>query len=777
MKEIELLAPVGKLENALAAIENGANAIFVGGKLFSARQYAENFNDEELEEIVKYCKLRGVKTHITVNTLVKEDEVESLVGYLGYLENLGVDAVIVQDFGVARIAKKYYPNLILHASTQMSAHSVEDVQFLQSIGFERVVLAREVQLQAIQKIKKETQVEIETFIHGALCYSYSGQCLMSSMIGGRSGNRGRCAQPCRMTYALHEDQQVLVDDVYMLSPKDICTLSILPQLIASGIDSFKIEGRMKSPEYVASVTSIYRKYIDLALSDPQNYKVDQEDLATLQSIFNRGGFSEGYYNKKSGHSMMADDTPKNIGLKIGHVVKYNAKTKLATFYTDKALNPGDGLEIWNSKKHVGTGISKKHEGQQTFTIPVKDHMEEGSLVYLSKNHELLKKLKKTYEKPVRKLPICGQVIAQIGEPIQFILTYGAITVVAEGDVLETAENKPLLKEDAMKQLSKLGATSFVLEELIATWDENGYITISKLNALRREAVEKLEEAICAKGQLTPANYVPPTNAKLKGDVSYCAHARTLAQLKVIINYPQVEKIYWEWNYDDALALEALTLCEAAKKPFYIALPYIIKDDMWQDYKEVIKAWNTRPITGYLVRTYGTYDVIANTTKAVVLDYTFNIMNNEAIAHWMQFGVEGINVSMELSKKELKPLRGPLEKIVYGHLPVMTTEQCILGNYGKCIKNKNKNKSYSLEDRKQASWPIITDCKGCKMQLLADKPILNSFGQMQELSSIHSYRMLFTVETAKLTSQVLECVFNQGQLSTETQQGAFTKPIE
>ncbi len=226
----ELLAPVGKMENAIAAVENGADALFVGGKLFNARQYADNFTDDELEEIVHYAKLRGVRVYVTVNILIKETEVQGVYEYLKYLEEIGVHSIIVQDLGVAAIAREHFPKLRLHASTQLSAHSIEDVMFLKSLGFKRVVLARELGLKEIEKIVKTCGVEIETFVHGALCYSYSGQCLMSSLIGGRSGNRGRCAQTCRMKYSLMDEDKTLVKEAYLLSLKDICSIEFIPDL-------------------------------------------------------------------------------------------------------------------------------------------------------------------------------------------------------------------------------------------------------------------------------------------------------------------------------------------------------------------------------------------------------------------------------------------------------------------------------------------------------------------------------------------------------------------
>lgn len=777
MKKIELLAPVGKLENALAAIENGANAIFVGGKAFNARQYADNFESDELEEIVRYCKLRGVETHITVNTLIKQEELQELINYLAYLEALQVDAVIVQDFGVAKLIQEYFPNLTMHASTQMTAHSLEDVLFLEKCGFKRVVLSRELQLKDIEWIKKHSQVEIETFIHGALCYSYSGQCLLSSMIGGRSGNRGRCAQPCRMTYSLFEGETMVLDKLYLMSPKDICTLSILPELIACGIDSFKIEGRMKSPEYVASVTSIYRKYIDLALKDPINYCVDEEDLKTLQSIFNRGGFSKGYYHQKSGKDMLTEKTPKNIGLHIGHVVKYNPKTKLATFYTNRKLNPGDGLEIWNKKKHTGTGISKHYEKDQQFTVQVEGWVDEGSPVYLSKNHELLKQLKKTYEKSTRKLPIQGDIYGAIGEPVKLVLKYGTHEVSVAGGRLEKATNKPLTKESAQKQLSKLGNTPFTLEKVTIEWPEDSYINVSELNALRREGVECLEGVLYAKKEAKSVQYEVPNNKKALDETHVIAHVFNEEQLKVCLETEEIDTIYWDWQYDDASTKQALMLTQEREKAFYLVLPYIIKDSEWKACKESIEKWNQTNIKGYVVRTYGAYGAVIDSNKNKVIDYTLNVMNNETVAHWLEKGATTITPSLELSREELAQLNGPLEKIIYGHMPVMTTEQCILGNYKKCMKHKGNKGLYHLQDRKECTWPLMTDCVGCKMQVLMDKPILLQPERDLSHLMINRYRLVFTQEKKEEVSAVIKHIFHNTPLDKDTQLGVFLKPIE
>lgn len=776
VKQVELLAPVGKFENALAAIENGANAIFVGGKVFNARQFADNFDEDELEKIVAYCKLRDVKTHITVNTLIKDQELEELMTYLEKLARLKVDAVIVQDFGVAYLIKTYFPEIELHASTQMSAHSIEDVLFLKKFGFKRVVLAREMQLEEIKTIKENVDIEIETFIHGALCYSYSGQCLFSSQIGGRSGNRGRCAQPCRMTYSLLKDEEEVVKSTYLLSPKDLCTLNFLPELIACGIDSFKMEGRMKSPEYVASVTKVYRKYVDLALKDPKNYKVEQEDLDTLQSIFNRGGFSEGYYFKKADLDMMTEKTPKNIGLRIGHIVKYDKKTKMATIYTDKTLNPGDGLEIWNKKKHTGTGISKVYPAGQTFTVRVEDWVDDKSPVYLSKNNTLLKTLKKTYEKAQRKVQVTGEVVGQIGEPVTFTLNYGPYTVTAEGDILETAQNAPLTKAIAFEKLSKLGNTSFEMTQLKGQWDETAYMTVGKLNQLRREVVEKLEALICE--QAVDKAYQPyekTQNTPYEGPTDYIAQVQNLAQLQTCLNYPEVKTIYWEWQYNNKALEEALALCQAEGKPFYIVLPAITKEKTLKRIAQCISSWEEMSITGYVIRTLGVYELLEASVKEKITDYNLNVMNNEAIHHWLIQKASRITTSVELAQDELKVLNGPLETIIYGKLPVMTTEQCVLEHHKLCQKQKTPQ-AYSLYDRKGAKWPIATDCVACKMQILMHEPLLIEPKFLAD-AKIMAYRMIFTDEQKEQVEEVLSYLIRQAPIKVIGQKASFLKPID
>ncbi len=297
MKEIELLSPAGNFECLKAAVQNGADAVYFGANKFNARVNSTNFNKEELKEAIEYAKLRNVKTHLTLNILIQNDEFKDALELVKYVYELGIDAVIVQDLGLAKEIIKNFPGLEVHSSTQMTTYNLEGVKQLEKLGFNRAVLARELTLEEIKKICKDSKMDIEIFIHGALCICYSGQCLMSSLIGGRSGNRGKCAGTCRLPYTLLKDKTIQ-EKGYLLSSKDVCTLDILPEIINSGVKSLKIEGRMKSPEYVAIVTSIYRKYIDLIKSGKE-YKVDPRDKEILMQIFNRGGFSTRLFKWKT----------------------------------------------------------------------------------------------------------------------------------------------------------------------------------------------------------------------------------------------------------------------------------------------------------------------------------------------------------------------------------------------------------------------------------------------------------------------------------------------
>lgn len=758
LRKAELLAPVGKMENAIAAIENGADALFVGGKGFNARQAADNFTTDELQEIVNYAKLRGVRVYVTVNILVKQQETKELFDYLTYLEEVGVHAIIIQDLGIAHMVKRYFPQLRMHASTQMSAHSIEDVLFLKSLGFKRVVLARELQLQEIQAIIKACDIEIETFVHGALCYSYSGQCLMSSLIGGRSGNRGRCAQPCRMKYTLKENGTALTKENYLLSLKDICSVEFLPQLLEVGIHSFKIEGRMKSPEYVASVVGTYRKYMDLALKN-ESYQVSEADMEIMKGIFNRGGFSKGYYYNKGNAKMLTPDSPRHIGVRAGKVTHFAPKTGLATIQLERDLHPGDGLEIIRKgKESVGTGIAKDYLAGSQIKCHFDYFVEPGSEVYLTKNHQLLKQLKTTYQKPKRKLPVDLTIIGHIGQPLEVRLSYDNHEIVYKGELLQIAENNAVTKDQALKQLTKLGSTSFYAEQVSIEWPENAYIGISQLNHIRREAISRLEEALLRHDVSHPYKaYEGITERNTNTPIAIC-HVTTLEQLEACLQIEEIEAIYWEWHYDDVTSKIALERVKAHGKAFYLNLPIIMKQASHKAYDEAIKAWAVTAIDGYVIRNMGEYEVVKYLNKAIITDYNMNVANNHSIALWQEQGASRVTVSVELVGDELEALIGDKEKIVYGTLPMMTSSQCVLRGTPQCQKGLKEKHLFEIEDRKQTSWRIQTDCKACHMQILSYEPLVLKNSEVQKLKQSFSIRLQFTHETVEETKAVLAAYF-------------------
>lgn len=804
LKKPEILAPVGQIESFYAAVENGADAIYVGGKLFSARQFADNADKDQLKEIVEYARLRGIKVYVTVNTLIKNAELDKLVEYIQQLCQIGVDALIVQDFGVARIIKKYFPSIVLHASTQMSAHSKADVQFLKNCGYERVVVARELTLEEIKHIKKEIDIEIEAFVHGALCVCYSGQCLMSSLIGGRSGNRGRCAQPCRLPYILKKDGLDITNSQspYLMSPKDMQALEILPELLDAGIDSFKIEGRMKAPEYVASVVRVYRKYMDLALLnlntgehlnkenkeiDQPSYKVDKLDKDELLTVFNRGGFTKGYFTQKPGNEMMMTISPKNSGLWIGKVVSYN-RSGIVQIKASVDLNPGDGIEIWTQdKKHVGTGISKSIKKGDIFSVSLKGNITNGDEVYLSKNHSLLGELKQSYKQSSRKSKINVYLKVKMNKPIKLILEHESDAKVSVlGEIVSLAQTAPVTNEQLYKQISKFGNTPFNPTNIVVENDSNIYIQISKINELRRKAVTLLIEKILSSSVRDCVGYEKYTKEnkelqKVAKKQILTANVRNLEQLKACASY--IGNIYLELQNQTKESIDkALVLCKQNNSKLYISLPHIERDKDYPIYADLLKYIETTDVEGYIVRTYGQYEKLKNTNKKKIIDYTLNVMNNQSIMHWESLGADVVTLSLEMSGDEIEKMRGKcLEMIIYGHIPIMTTEQCLLGRYKECQKHRNpQNTKYELVDRKNESYPIAIDCNSCRMQLLSSKPIVlaNKIKRIHNLPA-SQLRFLFTIETSDQIKDIISWYLNQAPIQDEINytSGYFVKGVE
>ena len=536
---VELLSPVGDFECLKAAVQSGADAVYFGSGKFNARQNATNFDSDSLKDAIQYAKLRNVKINFALNTLIKDDEFENAIKLVKKVYELGVDAIIVQDLGLAKYIIDNFPGMDVHASTQMTAHNLEGVLMLEKLGFKRVVLSRELSLHEIEYICKNSSIEIECFVHGALCICYSGQCLLSSSIGGRSGNRGKCAQPCRLPYKLYEentqignptkdnksksnklsnvrdnklilDESVKLDSGYLLSTRDLCSLEFLPSLIKAGVTSFKIEGRMKTPEYVATCTKIYRKYIDLALSNLQ-YKVDDSDLKLLMQVFNRGSFSTGNFIEEPNKEYVFKEKPNNMGLYIGNVSKINSNKGLITLKTSEKLEIGDKISFQKEEhKYTISELMKKGENFPSASINdlvtigrMKGNIHLGDRIYKLSSNTYSKEISEYYNKENIKIPLVAYIKIKKGQNIALEVTskdkksgiYFSMSARSEIPIVPIdAISSPLTKERIKEQLSKTTDTQFMFHDIVFDMDENVYIPkISTINELRRETLESLQK--------------------------------------------------------------------------------------------------------------------------------------------------------------------------------------------------------------------------------------------------------------------------------------------
>ena len=498
-KKVEILAPAGSYESLKAAVAAGADAVYIGGSRFGARAFADNLEEASLLEAIDYVHLHGKQIYLTVNTLLKEREMEQeLYEYLLPYYRQGLDAVIVQDIGVLKFVREQFPNLPVHASTQMTITNVSGAKFLESLGVERVVTAREMTLPEIAEIAKETTLEIESFVHGALCYCYSGQCLYSSLIGGRSGNRGQCAQPCRLPYKVNGKTS------YVMSLKDMCALELIPDLIEAGIYSFKIEGRMKKPEYVAAVTSIYRKYVDLYLEKGRaGFHVTKEDKEILMDLYNRGGFHSGYYKTWNGKEMLSLKRPNHAGVPAVQVLKQQGKEVKIKALVD--LHKGDILELPDQENYT---LGKAVEAGTTTSISVKckKPLSKGMIWNRTRNEELLCMLREQIVERKVQEKINGKLILSSGNRAKLELNYGGIHVCLEGAEVQEALNQPMESGRIEKQMRKTGNTGFVFDHLDIELEGNIFVPMQALNELRRQGIEKLETAILTQYRRSDASF-------------------------------------------------------------------------------------------------------------------------------------------------------------------------------------------------------------------------------------------------------------------------------
>ena len=595
MRDVELLAPVGSFEALKAAVQNGANAVYLGGKDFGARASANNFDRDELKEAVKYAHIRGVQVFVTTNTLRKENEIEDFLEYAKFLYDIDVDAIILQDIGMARLIKRELPDFELHASTQMVAHSLEDVKYLESVGFDRVVLAREVTVEEIKYICDNCKADIEVFVHGALCVCYSGQCLMSSMIGNRSGNRGRCAQPCRQRYELidvYTGEVVNSNGDYLLSPRDLNAIEEIDKVIDAGVHSLKIEGRMKRPEYVATVIDGYRKTIDEYLAT-NKLNVSDETINDLYTIFNRK-FTKGLLLGDVGKDMMNSQLPNNQGLYVGTVVDYNKKAKRLKIKLANTLKKGDGINLGGGT--IGRIIKNGnietigYKGE-TIELDFVGEARKGQIVFKTSDSELMDRVQATFtqDKEFVKNIIDAKITIKLGQkPILTLKDRHSNEATIEGDkIVEEAMKVALSKEKVETQLRKLGNTPYELDLLEIELDDNVSLPISLLNQMRRDCIELLDkERVSIKNRKYKnkiVKYKPVLyNRNKQQEIS--VKVKNLEQLESALECG-VDRIYYE---DTNTIDKGMSLAMKYNKKVIYSAPRIIRN---KEYNHLAKANN------------------------------------------------------------------------------------------------------------------------------------------------------------------------------------------
>ncbi len=736
--EIELLSPVGDFECLKSAVQNNADAVYFGANLFSARASAKNFNLAELEQAIKYCKIRGVKTNLTLNILIKDNEISDAFELAKKAYEFGIDAIIVQDLGLAKQLITAFPDLPIHGSTQMSVHNLQGALELQSLGFKRVVLSRELSIEEIEYITQNVDIEIECFIHGALCISYSGQCLFSSMIGGRSGNRGKCAQGCRLPYELIENEEKVIDKGYLLSPRDLCALDYIPRLLNCGVKCLKIEGRMKNPEYVAIVTRIYRKYIDLAKSG-KPYIIDEKDKTDLLQAFNRGNFSVGHLDSHPNQDLIFKEKPNNMGLLVGHISKYNSSKGLITLSTNQPLQIGDTVSL---EKETGTytiselmsnnnNLKQAHSGDLVTIGRMKGKIKVGDKVYKMTSKTLQCEALASFENDVqnKKIPLNCEINIQKNSPISMrvrsasnLELYKKLNIYCQIDTMPIdAQKHPLEKEKVISQISKTTNSLYYFKNIKIDLEENVFLpNIKSLNELRRTALELVEEYATSKVTRTSKSTLSELN--LSSVSSNTQNISLLLNtLSSEINYAELESIsniYLPLKYFTLKNYSQIISLLSQKFNVYIYMPTIIK----ANYRNLLVTNIENTISKYNIRGF----VISNISNIKLLEqyssndfdfvanYSLNIFNKYSINELINLGIKRFTISPELNKETINELATMTnqELIVYGRTPLMNMNYCPIGNSNHCYptcqaKCSTENKYY-LKDRMNFKFPLIPD---------------------------------------------------------------------
>ena len=710
---VEILAPAGSAIAMRAAFAAGADAVYIGGRQFGARAYADNPEPDELLRLIDEAHLHGKKLYLTVNTLLKNKELYGpLERFMRPVYEQGLDAVLVQDLGVLTFFRECFPDLPVHASTQMTVCGPDYGVWLAGQGVCRLVLPRELSLDEIREMKNKTGLEIEVFVHGALCYAYSGQCLLSSMIGGRSGNRGRCAQPCRLQYSFADG--VSRKQGYLLSMKDLCGLQMLPQLIEAGVSSLKIEGRMKKPEYAAMTSMLYRHYRDLyEEKGPDGWHVEADDIRKLMDLYCRGGFTKGYYMMHNGAEMMTPDRPNHNGTLAGKVIKVSGNDISVKLLED--IHEGDVLELADqSDITVPSALS---EGKILKIKRRPGQIKAGQTVRRTRDAELIAHLSEVYVKhPDLKEKIYGFVSLLKDLPAKMTLYNGKHSVTVSGEIVQAAQKRPVTLQEVRKQIEKTGTTPFVFDKLDIELDEDVFIPVSSLNNLRRMAFEAFEaetaDSFRRKSSAYPA--FVRTAHKEQNEGKPCVHVLLLdqQQLDVVLTDPDITRVYLELYQDEEWLLKAASSVRAHGKACYIAMPHIWRKNILDSLEKKLPLLEKIHADGYLVRNMDSLFWLRKhqIEGRMISDFSIYAMN-DAASDVIKNLYDMQTLPVELNRSELINLKqlSESEMIVYGRLQLMVSAGCLLKTCGGCSR---KAGMHYLRDRMKKDMLVRNVCPWC-----------------------------------------------------------------
>ena len=746
MKKTEILAPAGSKDSLIAAVQNGADAVYLGGQLFNARANAANFSMEDLKWATEYGRSYGVSVYITVNTLIFDDEFEALFTYIDQLVELHVDALIVQDVGMAYAISQRYPDLPLHASTQMHIHNVAQVLWAKKMGFTRIVAARETPIEILREMVA-TGVEIEVFVHGALCVSYSGQCLMSNVIGGRSGNRGECAQPCRLPYTLMKRSQnrweeVATDGSFLISPKDLCTLEHLKELCDAGIVSMKIEGRMKRPEYVAQVVSSYRKELDRILNHQSKINLEPE-LHELRKIFSRG-FTSGFMFNNPTSEILQWQTSSHVGVKIGKVISCNG-TKIQIKLSED-LKQGDGIRIMQKGQDEGFTVNFLYvndllvkEAKAPCIIELQQHtqIDVGSDVVKTSDIKQLNRLQEALHSTMRRVDVSMELTVNHGQAaVLNCSSNGRMISVTSDAPIDRARQTAIDDVQLSRTLAKTGDTIFQTGNITIHNDNQSFIAVSQLNALRRKALDELAEK-CKKPEFS---YAKSNETVLT--VPTADHG--LIRTALVTNQTQLN-VCIEEGVEEIICDDPSLFPTLDDPRFYVRTLRVNPQGISEKFSRIVVS---------------TFNDDISDQQTAHGDFGLNVSNARTAAYYLNQGLTSVMMSVELNPiqqialaTELKEVHGScggLETMIYGHREMMVMRSCPISiQYGttplQCALCHNQ--TFGLKDRKGSIHRMAGD-RLCMMHITEDKADTHlSYAGSLYHSGIHRFRFTFLEETA------------------------------